>query len=377
MWERLVGQETAVAMLRGAIDAGRVGHAYLFAGPEGVGRELAARALAAALNCPEGGCGTCGVCARIARGAHPDVWEIHAQGEQILVEQVREVRQAAYRSPVEGRAKVFVLQAAHRLNPSAANALLKVLEEPPSDVVFVLVSGSPEDLLPTLVSRCRRVDFFPLGPGDVARILVEQHDADPGEAEAAARTGGNVARALLFLKDASAAARRARHVEIPGRLVKGGPWDAVAIAAEIEAEAEAARDALAARQKDELATYLDSFGDARGTATARKRMEDRHKRELRRAETVAFDSALADVASFYRDALLLGAGAPPEVLVNAEMRDRLGRAAAAVDRAWLVKALGAIEQTRRALQRSAQPLLALEALFMMLGRPRASKVARA
>jgi DNA polymerase-3 subunit delta' len=376
MWERLVGQDAAVKLLRDAVASGGVGHAYLFVGPEGVGRELAAIALAAALNCPDGGCGECPVCAKVLRRAHPDVWMIEAQGAQILVDQVREVRMSAYRSPLEGRSKVFVIEDAHRLNPAAANALLKVLEEPPGDVVFVLVTASPEDLLPTVVSRCRRVDFHPLGPAEIRRVLVDHHGADPALADWAARAGGDLSRALRFVKDPDAPDRRAGHVEIPGRLVRGGVGEAISVAAEIAQEADAASAALAVRQKHEMAQALEAFGDARGTGAARKRIEDRHKREARRLETEVLDSALRDVASFYRDVLLVGSGSDPDVLVNTEMNDRLQRAAGVADPGWLVWALDRIEATRRSLTRNVQAALALEALFMELGTPRAKAAAR-
>lgn len=375
MWARLVGQDAAVGVLRDAIAGGAVGHAYLFVGPEGVGRVLAALALAAALNCEQGGCGVCASCGKVLRRAHVDVHLIAPQGAQILVEQVREIRQDAYRSPVEGRVKAFVLEDAHRLNPAAANALLKVLEEPPGDVVFVLITASPEDLPPTVVSRCRRVDFSPLGPAEIRRVLVEQHDAGEEIATWASRTAGDLARALRFVKDPDAPARRRAHLEIAGRLVRGGPAEAVRIAVEAHAEAQAVAAALGARHKDELARHAESFGDARGTGAVRKRLEDRHKRELRRRETEAYDSVLVDLASFYRDVLVLGAGAPSETLVNAELLERLERAAAAADPAWLVWALDRIEAVRRSLARNVQPALALEAVFMELGTPRARRPA--
>ena len=371
MWARLVGQDAAVRLLRDAVASESVGHAYLFVGPQGVGRELAALALAASLNCAEGGCGSCDVCAKVLRRAHADVSMIAPEGAQILVEQVRDVRMTAYRSPLEGRVKVVVFEDAHRLNLSAANALLKVLEEPPGDVVFVLVTESPEDLPPTIVSRCRRVDFFPLRPAEIARVLVEQHGAGASQAEWAARVGGDLSTALRFVKDPLAPARHTSHLELPGRLVRGGPLEAVREAAQLSAEAEAAAAALGARQKEELERALEAFGEGRGTGAARKRIEDRHKREQRRRETEAFDSALRDIASFYRDVLLLGAGAPTEVIVNVEMLDRIERAAAVADPAWLVWALGRIESTRFALTRNVAPQLALEALFMELGTPRA------
>jgi len=371
MWARLVGQEPAVHLLRDAVARGAPGHAYLFVGPQGVGRELAALALAASLNCPNGGCGTCDVCSRVLRRAHPDVYTIAPEGAQILVDQVRAVRENAYLSPYEGKAKVFIFEDAHRLNPAASNALLKVLEEPPADVVFILITESPEDLLPTVVSRCRRVDFFPLGPTEIKRVLVEQHEVDPSLADWAARTGGDLSTALRFSKDPDAPGRRRAHLEIPGRLVRGGPSEAVQIASELTDEAEAAVAALAKRQKEELTRHLEAFGDARTTGAARKRMEDRHKREARRIETEVYDSALRDIASFYRDVLLAGAGVSADDLINVEIGDRLERAAAVADPAWLTRALGSIETARRSLARNVVASLALEALFMELGTPRA------
>ncbi len=376
MWDRLVGQEQAVRTLRDAVAAGAVGHAYLFVGPEGVGRVLAALALAASLNCERGGCGECSVCLRTLRRAHPDVYMVAPEGAQILVDQVRDVRNAAYRSPMEGPTKVFIFEDAHRLNPSAANALLKVLEEPPGDVLFVLMTSSPEDLLPTIASRCRRVEFYALGPVEITRVLVEHHGAAPELAEWAARTGGDLSTALRFTKDPDAPARRGAHLELPGRLVRGGPAEAIRAAAELADEAKAAVAALAKRQKEELARTLEAFGEGRGTGAIRKRVEDRHKREARRTETSVYDSVLRDLASFYRDVLLSGAGAPAALLINTELGERVERAAAVADPAWLVAALERIEQTRRALARNAAPALALEALFMELGTPRARAGAR-
>jgi len=207
-------------------------------------------------------------------------------------------------------------------------------------------------------------------------VLVTQHDAEPSLASWAARTGGDLSTALRFVKDPGAPERRRAHLDIPGRLVRSGPSESVRIAAELAEEAAAAVSALTKRQKDELARHLEAFGDARATGAARKRVEDRHKREARRTETEVYDSALRDVASFYRDVLLAGAGVPDDALVNTEMAERLRRAAAVADPAWLVGALERIEDTRRALARNVQAVLALEAVFMELGTPRARAGAR-
>ncbi|MFY9586708.1 MAG: DNA polymerase III subunit delta', partial [Actinomycetota bacterium] len=215
MWERLVGQETAVAGLREALASPSPGHAWMFVGPEGVGRRPAALAFAAALNCDvtNVGCGECLSCRKVLRGAHPDVHFIVPEGQQILVDQIRGsstdrgVIPEASRSALEGRTKVFILEDAAQLNPHAANALLKVLEEPPAGVVFLLVTADAEMLPETVVSRCRRIDFIPLGPQAIRTVLVEHHGLEEERAHWAARLGGNLARALRLAFDAEAAAR--------------------------------------------------------------------------------------------------------------------------------------------------------------------------
>jgi DNA polymerase-3 subunit delta' len=192
----------------------------------------------------------------------------------------------------------------------------------------------------------------------------------------AARTGGDLSTALRFVKDPGAPVRRRGHLDIPGRLVRNGPSEAVRIASELSDEASAAVAALTKGHKEELARHLEAFGDVRATGAARKRVEDRHKREARRIETEVYDSALRDVASFYRDVLLAGAGVLDQALINVEMAERLRRAAAVADPAWLVGALERIEETRRSLARNVQAVLALEAIFMELGTPRARAGAR-
>lgn len=366
MWARLVGQEPAVRALREAVERDAFGHAYLFTGPEGVGRMPAALALAASVNCPRLGCGECDVCGRALRRAHPDVHVIEPEGAQILVAQVRELREDAYRSPLEGRTKVFVLEDAERMNAAAANALLKVLEEPPADVVIVLIAGDPDDLPPTIVSRCRRIDFRPLGPAAVREVLQAHYGLAPQRAAWAARVGGNLARALRLANDPDAEARRAAHLALPGRLARATPADAVRVAAEVRAEIEAPLGRLRDKQREEAADHAEAFGQGRGAAAARKRLEDRHKRELRRRELDLYDDVLADLASFYRDLLLAAAGAGRDVFANEEETERIERAGPRLGGRRLLAIIRRIESSRRALTHNAQPTLALEALFMDL-----------
>lgn len=366
MWSRLVGQDAVVHALRDAAAAGTVGHALLFAGPEGVGRRLAALALAASLNCSDGGCGDCGVCAKVLRGAHPDVHLIVPEGQFILIGQIkgdgsnRGVIGEAYRSAIEGKAKVFIIEDAERMNLAAANALLKVLEEPPSGVVFILMTGRPEDLPETIVSRCRRLDFSLLPEVAIRRVLEDHHGIESERAAWAARIGGNLARALRLAHDPDAPDRYQSHRAIPARLADKGLSEAITIADELRAEAEHVTGRLRKRQAEEVSEAAEAEGEsprgrgARGSAAIRKRMETRHKRELRRAELDAIQAALDDIGSWYRDALVRAAGGE---------RGRMSPGA-------MLAALDRIEWTRRALERNAAAGLVLEALLAGLATAR-------
>jgi DNA polymerase-3 subunit delta' len=364
MWERLIGQEAAVESLRSAIESDRLGHAYVFVGPRGVGRAPAALALAASVNCPDGGCGECAVCTKVLRKAHPDVHHVSAEGGQIVVDQVRAVREDAARAPYEGRMKVFIVDEAERLNPAAANALLKVLEEPPASALFVLMTDAPDDMLPTVTSRCRRVDFVPLGHGEIVEVLTQHHRVDPDRASWAAAAGGNLATALRLAKDVSAEQRRARHLSYPEKLATGGLSGAIRLANEVRDEAEAAIEALRERQKDDIREHAESYGEGRGTAAARKRLETRHKREARKIEQQTYEIVLSDLAAWYRGAIVArhGDGAP-----DAQVAEALGAVARSASIGALLSALEQIDSVRVALTRNAQAGLALEALFMQLG----------
>src|SRR4029450_8467555 len=183
--DRVPGQEHAIAFLRQA--AARPHHAYVLAGPEGGGKQLAARAFAAALLCKEGGCGTCRDCRLALEDRHPNEVVVEPEGRDIHVETVRaEIWHPAYRTAPEPGRKVFVIREADRLNPAAADVLLKVLEEPPADTVLMLLSARPDELPETVLSRCHVVSFRPLSEAFVAQTLAAE-GIDPGRAHLPAR----------------------------------------------------------------------------------------------------------------------------------------------------------------------------------------------
>lgn len=176
--------------MRAAIAKGRLHHALLFTGPAGVGKRTAALALASALDCdvaPGVGCGTCSACSRIAEGIHPDVITLAREGaaQIVPIETVRaQVIAAVGLPPHEARERVFLIDEATALQPAAANALLKTLEEPPARTRFVLMTVAPDQLLPTIRSRCQRISFAPLAAE--ARRAIGGAEAEPVVAAAQA-----------------------------------------------------------------------------------------------------------------------------------------------------------------------------------------------
>jgi DNA polymerase III subunit delta' len=223
----ITGHRPLLELLAGAAARGTLPPSLIFAGPEGVGKRLTAMALAQALNCErpieyggrteDGGqagrdaCGECAACKRIARGVHADFLVIEpGDSGNIKLDQVREaIDRSAYR-PFEGRRRLVIVDEADALIPEAQNALLKTLEEPPPGSVFVLITNRPDVLLPTVRSRCQRLRFGPLTPGDVADVLIRDHGVAPAEAHAAAAAAdGSVGRALAGSADDAHEARDA------------------------------------------------------------------------------------------------------------------------------------------------------------------------
>jgi DNA polymerase III subunit delta' len=247
----VLGQSRVVENLRAAARAGRLHHAYLFEGPEGLGKATTARALAMQLNCDRGsGCGECDPCRKIEGGTHPDViwFDMSSKG---LTERVRELVAAVGFRPHEGKARVVILDPADGLIlraegavGQAANALLKTLEEPPADTHFVLVTAEARRLPVTVLSRCQRLRFLPVEEAQIARWLTDEHGVDPQAAlEAAQLAGGSPGRALAETQAGEEAERKKTLlVRLLDTLKKPTPTAMFETAAEVGADREEANE---------------------------------------------------------------------------------------------------------------------------------------
>jgi DNA polymerase-3 subunit delta' len=310
MWTGLVGQERAIEALEHA--AARPGHAYLLVGPTGSGVEVAARSFAAELIAPDGDERARGL---VLRGLHPDVVEFEPGGFSYLVDKdVRErILPEASRAPIESDRKVLVLFEAERLKGNqneSANAMLKTLEEPPPRTVVLLVTGAPDDLIPTVRSRCQRIDLDPVPFAALEAALVEEGCSAETARLAGRLGGGNLARARALA--GPLAALRAEFAAAPSR-VDGTGATAARIADALDVVVEDAAASVAARHVGELREFdadMERHGYSdRDAQRLRRRIEDRQRREVRRARIDLLTEGVTAIESVYRDAL--AAPAPP------------------------------------------------------------------
>jgi len=307
-WARVVGQDRAVAQLQRAAE--RPVHAYLLVGPRGSGIEEAARCFAASVVAPDGNERAWDL---VTRGVHPDVVEVDPPATQIRVEDAQTIVDEVSRSPIEGERKVILLFDAERLrlNEAAANKLLKTLEEPPPRAMIVLVTSGADQLLPTIRSRCQRVDFAFLNAEAVATALRASGVA-PDRAELLARlSGGRLDRARAL--DGRIGPVRDAFVAVASAV--DGTGGAVARQAELVQaalqEALTGLEAAQATEAEELADELEAAGYPERTRRAQlRRLEERHKRAHRRARTDALLEGITALETVYRDAMA-GPGTEP------------------------------------------------------------------
>jgi len=411
VWADLVGQDAAVAVLRRAaaaaarvVTAGGAAelpeghreaglahamtHTWLLTGPPGSGRSNAARAFAAALECPAGGCGRCNECVTARSGAHPDVTLCRTEQLSIGVDEVRDLALTAALRPVRGRWQVIVVEDADRVTERGANALLKSLEEPARRTVWILCAPSADDVIATIRSRAREVHLVTPSDDAVADLLVRRDGVDRVTATQAARAAqGHVGRARALAGDPAARARRERVMSLPASLTSLGAC--LAAAADVVEWAKADATAVAGPlDATERAALEASLGvgtkgvKARSAQAALKDLEAQQKLRATRLQRDSLDWVISELTTWYRDVLAVQLGAVvPEAapdpgpakgpdrspaLINDAQAAAVARTAAALTPDQTLRRIDALLETRAHLAGNVAPLVAMEALMIRL-----------
>ncbi|GAA1082277.1 DNA polymerase III subunit delta' [Tsukamurella strandjordii] len=390
VFSRLVGQDAVVTELRAAAVAARevaagsgtvadlagsaMTHAWLFTGPPGSGRSVAARALAAALQCEtpgEPGCGECRACTTVLAGTHADVRAIAPDGLSIAVKQMREVVADASRRPSVGSWQIVLIEDADRLTEQAGNALLKMVEEPPAQTIVLLCAPTvdPEDISVTLKSRCRHVPLVTPSAEAIAAVL-ERDGIDPERAAwAAGVCGGHVGRAKRLATDPESQKQRRQALGVARAATSEGVYGVVEqLLRDAESTAKELNADLNERETEELRTALGAGGTGRGTAGVMrgsagqlKDLEKRQKARSTRAVRDALDRALIDLAALFRDALVQGSGARV-TLMHPDEAEQTSRLAGYARPEGLLRCVESVLDCREAIDLNVKPVVALDAM---------------
>ncbi len=396
VFDELVGQEHVVDVLAAVAQpaaepesASAMTHAWLFTGPPGSGRSIAARAFAAALQCvaPGGeprGCGRCAGCHTVLAGTHADVVFVRPQGLSLGVKEARELVGRAALAPSGGHWQILLIEDADRLTEGAANVLLKAIEEPAARTVWLLCVPSAQDLVVTIRSRCRLIALRTPSVRAVESVLVSRDGVEPEIARFAARaSSGHVGRARRLATDALARARRAEVLRVPGALTDVTACMRIADELVKAATAEAGEQ-TSALDETETMSLKEAFGEG-GTATglgrgssgaltrgwvrtaaaALKDLEGRQKSRATRMQRDALDRTLTDLATFYRDVLVVQLAARVDI-GNVDVATTIETIAQESTPDTTLRRLEAVMACRTALDANVNALLAVEAMMVAL-----------
>jgi DNA polymerase-3 subunit delta' len=318
-FSQILGHDRQKVILRRAFDSDRLAHAYLFEGPEGIGKRLMALALVRIIFCQDGsGCGNCSACRKVDHHNHPDLHLLEADGASIKIEQIRGLQKELSYRPLEAPKKVCLIDGAEKLNLAAGNSLLKTLEEPTGNTLLILITARPESVLSTIRSRCQRLPFVRLPQEKLRQVLLERLGVDETQGHIlTALSEGSFKKALGKDRDLFIEKRRTLLKSLTA-LSSGSIVPLFELARELS------------EQKEQLPEILEIF------------------------------------QAFYRDLLLFQYGRPAEELVNIDLIDKIRRIAGRETIPSLLNKLDAITASRRQLERNVNRQLAMDVLLMRL-----------
>jgi DNA polymerase-3 subunit delta' len=368
VFSSLVGQEVAIAQLERALTSNETGnemtHAWLFTGPPGSGRSVISLAFAAALVCKKKGCGDCNDCLTALSGTHQDVEIMKIDGLTIKVDEIREVVSRANWTTSISNWRVIVVEDSDRMTESAANALLKSLEEAGSSTVWLLSAPSSDDVLPTIRSRCRQVQLRIPTTTEIKDFLISTLNSTPQEAEQAARISqGHIGKARAFIIDKSL--RDLRRIIFEILLNATTESKAISAASKI---VDLAEERVAAKLTEELEKEIQEAkniyqGTSRGFITggskALKELERDQKLKTTRAIKDEIDSYLIDYSSFIRDCLLMNGP-----WINTDLSEHIKVFQSKNREEDLSQLLSLVSNSRAKLATNASQSLVLETLFL-------------
>jgi DNA polymerase-3 subunit delta' len=373
VFDSLVDQERIISALNNALMASdssghEMTHAWLFTGPPGSGRSNAAKSFAAALVCKTGGCGECTDCITALKGTHPDVEILDTSGVSIKIDEIRElVSRSAWGASISPW-RVVVIEDCDRMTEAAANALLKALEEPASQTVWLLCAPTLQDVIPTIRSRCRHLNLKTPSASEIAKFLETTLGTSKSEAELAARIShGHIGKARGFLKDSNFQSSRRKYFDLLFSIKS----EASAIKAAgkflefVNERVDSILGEKEERETEELKNALQGTGRGliSGGAKAIKDLEREQKSRSNRAIKDEIDGALLDYSTLLRDSLL-----EPSLRVNTDLNEHINQIAQNVKPNLVSLLLSEISQTRELLTTNASQTLLLERLFLSFTR---------
>jgi DNA polymerase-3 subunit delta' len=378
VFNSLIDQPQVVQTLKDAVGSANINedatqvmtNTWLFTGPAGSGRSNAAIAFAAALVCEKGGCSTCNSCISTILGTHADVELIKTQGLSIKIDEVRELITRASWKPSIANYRIVVIEDADRLTDSAANALLKVIEEPGLRTIWLLCAPTLTDVLPTIRSRCRHLALRTPSTKAITKLLIERDQIESKTAEFVAKaSGGHIGRARRLALDVTARQNRENILRLP-LMIKdiASAYKAAQFLVD-SAKSEAVADAEE-KDQNEISKLKEAWGSTgskmvTGGSKAIKELEKEQKSRSTRMVRDYLDRALLDLATLYRDIMLVQANST-ESLINQDLLEEIKQLAALKSPARTVEQIDAILKTRRNLAQNAAPLLLIEALMCEL-----------